>query len=290
VATVAQIRASIVQLYPGVHQDLIDTFIAQAYQSVLDRLSWTRLAVRASIPIPEMNIAGTVAITKGTMQLTGTGTTYSAANDGWLFRLDSGREYYSFRYDSGFGYLDRPFESETVTAATFKLAKVVYQLAPAARLVEAMNCQAAPPGVRMLPTYLSEFPAGRPQYGIPDRFALTLDSRDTDPPIPQIEIYPIPNLATSLAYTYITEDETTEYTKMVWVRPKAIMEHVESRICSTPSLVNNIGLAELHAQRFEQAIAEMVAVEAARRPPIQLRPDPQFTNHRIPGRRRGWFR
>src|SRR3954467_3781006 len=98
--TYGDIRFRLVKLLPGVDHDLLDGWISDRYQEILDRLSWQRRDVQSVIQIPAPISTGTVALSGGSGNVTGTGTGWASAITGSGLYISGRNEYYEVTWVS----------------------------------------------------------------------------------------------------------------------------------------------------------------------------------------------
>jgi hypothetical protein len=274
--TFGEIRFQLSKMYPAVDHDLLDGWILDGYQHVLGELDWTRLDTRVSVAIPAEYNAGTVAVTNGSASVTGTGTAWATEMTGRLFRVLTGSEYYQFTVNSTTAAtLDRPYEGETATGAGYRLAQNVFRLPPDARNVQAVD------GLTVKTA--ADLPAKRTEHGQPVYWVPSMDSY-TDPPCLQIEVYPVPVEAGSLAVSFTSEATPptleTATTLLPWVYPAAIKAYVGAQVAL--SIEKNVALHTASMNALGVHVNQMRKVEADARQPIALRPP--VAAHRQEGR------
>lgn len=127
--TLGEIRMQLSKTQPGLDQDVLDAWILEGLQFILGELNWQRLDVKTSVVIPAEYNAGTVALTQGSDVVTGSGTAFTEAMSGRLFRvLDESDAYYQFTQVSATeGTLDRPYEGDTATGLSYRINQNVFQ-------------------------------------------------------------------------------------------------------------------------------------------------------------------
>jgi hypothetical protein len=112
--TFGEIRLQLEKLCPGIDQELIDGWINARYTEILDSLPWKRAESESVFQIPASYNIGTVAVSQGSANVSGTGTTWTEAMNGRYIRINSGTEYYLFTWVSATSAtLDRPYEGST---------------------------------------------------------------------------------------------------------------------------------------------------------------------------------
>lgn len=261
-ATFGDIRYQIAKQRPGVDLDVIDGYILDGYEFILSELGWQRREARVSIPVPAEYKTGTVSLTKGSATVTGAGTGWTADLNWRLFRAmpDEGMTFYQFIFNSATSAtLDRPYEGESGTGLTYRIAQTVYRLPVDCRAVKSVD------GLDRVRA--AELPAGRPAHGKPQVWVSSMDAA-TDPPVPQIEVYPVPVEASSLM-VWFDADATvgasvdTSESLLPWLRPAALKQYVLA--CTAIGTVSRE-----HWELFERELQQMRRVESARTGPATL--------------------
>lgn len=271
-ATLGEIRFQLSKTHPGVDHDLLDAWILDGYQHILAELDWQRLDAKASMAIPAEYNTGTVAVTAGSPTITGTGTTWATEMTGRLFRLTTDGPYYQFTWNSTTtATLDRPYEGTTATGAAYRINQNVFRLPGDCRFVQ---------GVDGLTKAGEVLPKNRTDYGAPVLWMPAMDSY-TDPPLVQIEVYPVPVVASSLVVAYTFEDAAatldTTVSVLPWAQPAAIKAYVSAQ--AALSIDKNIALHQACMGQLAAFIAQMRKVECQGRPAMDLRPP--VAHHRL---------
>lgn len=279
-ATFGEIRFRLQKTYPGADLALLDGWINDRYAALLDKLSWQRIEKTAVLQTTAEYAAGTVAIAQGATALTGTGTTWTAAMTGRTIRIVAAAAHYEFTYASATtGTLSRPYEGATVTAGSYRINQRIYSLPQDLRMIASVGDLH-----RKSMAELNEIAgADRNSYGEPVYWAPAMDAA-TDPPVPRIELFPIPIAVQGYPYHY-TGDPAGSTTLLPWLRPAAILAGVQADICSTPAFRDLAAAARFEAQFGERA-AELVRMEAERIGPQRIRTEPSWGRHRV----RRWTR
>lgn len=262
--TFGEVRFQLSKMYPAVDHDLLDGWILDGYQHALSELDWTRLDTRVSVAIPAEYNTGTVAVTKGSASVVGTGATFATEMTGRLFRVLTGSEYYQFTFNSATtATLDRPYEGETATGADYRINQNVFRLPTDARGVQAVD------GLTVKTA--ADLPPNRTEYGRPAYWTPSMDSY-TDPPCMQIEVYPVPVEAGSLSVSFTSEATPptleTATTLLPWVYPAAVKAYVGAQVAL--HIEKNVPLHTASMGALAVYISQMRKVEADARQPIAL--------------------
>ena len=280
--TYGEIRYLLTKQLPGVDPDLIDGWIQDRYTRILDRLKWSRLALECVIETAAPYSAGTVAVTAGSDAVTLTDGAWTTLMTGRAFRVDGRGEYYEFTYATpSTGTLDRPYEGEDAATAGYRIFQFVYPLPADCRMLDGEPRVLAPPGPvrRVTRGELNESAPNRSSSGVPQRCAPYMDS--SDPPAMQIELYPVPDRALSIAVPYIGEAVAlgdTARTLLPWLRPGCLKSGV---LADGQKHLKDWNAADRYERDFEAQLAEMSMDEARRQGPRRLRAADWMTAHRL---------
>lgn len=273
-------------MHPGVDLDLLDGWINDRYAAILDRMAWQRLEVRSTFQTTAEYATGTVSVTAGSTALVGTGTTWTSAMTGAMFRVGSDNAYYEFAYVSATsGTLNRAYEGTTDALAAYRLNRNVYGMP--ADLRSLVSVESFETGLPLKKLSLAEmnalFPT-RSLYGSPLYWCPYMDAQ-SDPPAPQIELYPIPEAAQGFPYHYIADPSVSD-TLLPWLRPSALIAGVRADICMSAGVHFNAAMAQLFETQFERAVMELVGMEMRRAGPVKIEMPSRHTAHRA----RRWTR
>ncbi len=285
--TFGRIRKRLVEFRPGIPLDLLTDIINERYTQILDELNWERLDQESILPTTAIYETGTLAVTNGSDAVTGTLTVFTAGMTGRGIRISSGAEFYEFTYASATtATLDRVYEGEDDTAASFKIFQSVYPLPVNLRSVESIRSLSCQQGLEQVSRqWLNREIAGRPQYGTPRYWSQFMDDA-SDPPLPQIELYPIPTDAEGLPYSFTADPSALSATStslLPWVRPGALVAGCEADLLSLDK--NYLG-ADRKEARFQALLKQMRANAARAAGPATIRIAKRHTQHRA----RRWAR
>jgi hypothetical protein len=278
--TYGAVRFRCSKLVPGIDPDLIDGWIEDRYTQILDRLKWKRLDVRSVIQTSALYTAGTVDLVNGSKSIVGTGTAWLETQTGMGFRIGEDSEYYTFtQLGTLLGELDRPFEGVTGTYS-YKLFQSVYPLPEECKILTAVtNLQGIPLAFMDRNRSLLRKVA----YGQPQEWRWLMDDA-SEPPRMQIEIYPIPNLVTSLAIEFTAEEgefgRNTATTLLPWVSPGCLVAGVESDM---QLHLEKFAHSDRLEARFQNLLMDMQRTDTANTRPQQIRLARSFMR-RMPGR------
>ena len=111
--------------------DLVKQWINQTQDEVQSFFDWPFLVTSDWLQtVAEYTTGtGTINVTNGSKDVSGTGTSWTAAMTGRKFNITGDNEWYIFTYASGTtGTLDRVYEGTTSTTADYSIYKDVYRL------------------------------------------------------------------------------------------------------------------------------------------------------------------
>ncbi len=183
--------------------------------------------------------------------------------------------------------LDRlPWQRLEVTAPLATVAtQPIYTLPAACRIVDGIVHPELGPLQRMSPAELDAFAPGRGQSGPPRIWAPAMDDT-SDPPLAQVELYPVPDRIVNLVLRYTADADAlsgTSTSVLPWVRPAALIEGATANV--KRHLKDYTG-AELAERRFEKLVSQMLTNEALRVGPGRTQMAGRYTQHRIRRRAR----
>ena len=288
--TYGEIRFRLTKAFPGVDPDLIDGWINDVYTEILDRIPWKRLEGETVIAAPASYATGTVGVTQNSSLVTGAGTAWTNALNGRMFRPTGCPEYYFFTCVDGVnGTIDRPFESVTNPAASYRLDQSVFLLPPEVRVLRSVRPLHVDGRLtRLSQTELNARAPNRAEYGTPTTWSPTWDSF-TDPPQQQFELYPVVSTPDangallSFAVTYIYDagqfdPSATSTSILPWMRPAPLIEGVSAKI--KRHLKDYDGARE-HAAEAERLVLTMFNIDNQQRGTTQMQLDEDFRTRKV---------
>jgi len=268
-------------MFPGVSLDLIEGWCNDRYAEILGELPWSRLTVQSRLLTTAPYSAGTAAVVGGSAAVTGVGTTWDTGMTGRAFRVAGRSEFYEFTWlTATTGTLDRPYEGTDSPLAGYSIFQNVYPLPSDCRLLndDAFSNRYGPL-VRFTHGELNESDPSRIQIGVPRAWASSMDSSST-PPQMQVELWPIPDLAIGIPFSYIGDAAPLTDTStilQVWMQPTALLEGIVAKIKAHKEDYTGAQLAMLMAK---SALANMRTSEAQGMAPAQMKLDDYYTRHR----------
>jgi hypothetical protein len=285
--TYGDLKFRLTQQFPTVSLDLIEGWANDRYAEILGELPWSRQNIQAILQTTAPYSTGTVALTLGSSGVTLTGGTFTTQMTGRGFRVTGRDEFYEFTYvGATTATLDRPYEGPTATAAAYSIFQHIYPLPADCRLLadDAFNNVWG-----QLRRYshgeLNQSVPTRPQSGTPEGWASYMDDSST-PPRMQVELYPIPDKAIGIPFTYSADagalDDTSTILQ-VWMQPTALIEGTVAKI---KRHLKDYAGAQLAAADAKMALANMRTSEAQGMAPAQIRLSSYYTAHR----RKRWCR
>jgi len=278
-ATFGDIRFRLSKLAQGVDLDLLEGWVNDRYMELLDRLPWQRLDVQSTLQSTAEYTTGTVAATQGSTTVTGTGTAWTSAMTGAMVRIAARNEYYEFTYVSATsGTLERGYEGATGSGLAYRINRNVYALPSDLRLLKGVYSFVLGKQLTKLSlAELNQIDPLRNSYADPLYWCAYMD-KQSDPPTPQVELYPVPKALAGFSYEYVADPSGTLTTLLPWLRPAAIIAGVQADI---ERYRKDFDAADRFENRFVALSRELVAMEAERRGPSRLRVDPRAARHRV---------
>jgi len=281
--TFGEIRFQCQKRFPGVDPDIVDSYINERYRRILRRGDWQRLRVQAVLQTVAPYETGTVAATEGSASISGTDTVWTDAMSGRAIRIAEGDEYYQFTYISPTsGTLDRVYEGEDATAATYSIWQNVYVLPADLHVLHSIRVLGSPRDLDQISQEeLDERAANRGTEGDPDCYALHMDDLSS-PARAQIEVYPVPDSVMGLPFWY-TQDPTlfsasqTANFVAAWLNPDALYCGVEAEV--RRQLEKDYVGAQAAESMFTLHLSEIFAAEARRTTARQIKMADRFTRH-----------
>ncbi len=291
--TYGALRLQITQENPGIALEKLDGWIQDRYTEILDRVEWKRTQAESVIVAPASYQVGTVAAVEGSADIVGTGTTWTADMTGRMIRLDNQSEFYQFTYVSATtATLDRGWEHPASPTAAYRIDQSVFLLPDDCRIVK--DCRGLHdwerPMERVTPGELNRRAGQRTTYGTPQMYAPTFDNF-SDPPIMQIELYPIPespntdaaDLSYVVTYDFDSSDiapTQTSSSLLPWVRPSALKAGAKASMLLDAKDWNG---ATKMQQEMDRLVQIMARVNASQIGPEAIRLSPSLTRRSYAG-------
>jgi hypothetical protein len=279
--TYGQLKFRLTKAFPGVDLDLIEGWCNDRYFDLLGELAWSRQNVEGMLLTTAPYVTGTVAVTMGSTAVTLTAGSWTASMNGLAFRVVGRSEFYEFTFASStVGALDRPFEGPTSTAIGYSIFQHIYPLPANCRMLEddALSNEFGPME-RMTHAELNLSDPRRVASGIPMLWASYMDDSSV-PPNMQVELYPVPDRAVGIPFTYVANAGALKATSQIiqiWMQPAALIEGVTAKI---KMHLKDYAGAQLHAAAAASALATMKKAEAQRLAPAHITLDSYYTRHR----------
>ncbi len=298
--TYGQLRLQVTQENPGIPLEKVDGWLQDRYTEILDRLEWKRTEAESVIVSPASYQTGTLAATQGSNAITGTGTTWTAAMNGRMIRIDDSSEYYQFTYlTATTATLDRGWEHPDTTVSTYRIDQAVFLLPADCRILKGVRSlhDWEPPLARVTPGELDRISGQRRSYGSPTKYAPTWDNF-SDPPIMQVELSPVPDspntASETLSFVVIYDFDSsliapgsTSSSLLPWVRPAALKAGVRS---SRFRDLKDWTSAAAEQAEMDRLVAIMARVNAAQIGPEQIRTAPEYGRRSYVGSQWPWNR
>jgi hypothetical protein len=278
--TYGQLKFRLLKAFPGLDLDLLEGWIGDAYSEILGALPWQRLNVQAILETTAQYTTGLASVTLGSSSVTLTGGAWDATMTGRGFRVSPRTEFYEFTFlNATSGSLDRPYEGPTATAG-YQIFQNVYPLPENCRMLNEYAFSSRV-GTLQRTTHgqLEQTAPWRTVNGIPLFWASYMDDNST-PPRMQVELYPIPEIAVGLPFSYVADADplsATDFGFQAWMQPAVMVEAVTAKIKNY--LKDYMG-AQAHMANAKLALVNMLSSEAQGMAPASMQLDPYFTRHR----------
>ena len=236
-------------------------------------------------------IAGGNGAAAGIVQSVGAGgtvATYAITNTGNGFAVANGA--ITTTNGAGVGFTLNITAVGISSGLSYRIDQNIFELPYDCRVLRGVRGFHPPrPLTLVSPGELNRIAPGRLVYGIPRYAAATWDA-NTDPPLMQIEFYPIPaspdslgnTLSFAVDYIYDAADLTssdTSFSLLPWTRPAAIVKGVQADIAAWQE---KLTLAQSYEAGFERLVKEMAMINALQRGPQALRLAPQLRGRGTP--------
>lgn len=229
-------------------------------------------------------IAGGNGLAAGIVLSTSAGavTGYQLTNSGNSFALANGVE--TTTSGAGTGFTLNITEVGVSSGLAYRIDQNIFLLANDCRIVRGVRSFHPSRDLELIsPGELSRIAPGRHVYGTP-RYAVQTWDANTDPPIMQLELYPIPSSPDSLGNTlsfavdYIYDQADidpaqTSVSLLPWARPAALVKGVQAEIAAWQE---KLSLAEAHETKFMALVKQMKMINALQRGPQALTLAPEL--------------
>ncbi len=289
--TFGEIRFRLQKECPGTDPDVLDGAINDAYESILNRIAWKDLEADDRIQTVAVYATGSMALTFGSLSVTGVGTTWTDAMTGRGVFIPSRNESYRFNQISATtGALDRPYEGATAAASGYKIYQDIYELpADFERPKISLNERANGVIEFMTRPQVDRIAPARLEFGEPEVYSLVMPGpllalvADDENDRKRAKLYPIPLYAAGYPIAYIRSvprfaDGDTDNVILPWVSTKALIDLSRAGI---EAKRKDFNAAAGFTATAEVEIGKMTMADAAKRGPIRIRMKPSFTRHRM---------
>lgn len=281
-ATYGEIRFRLSKMAPGTDLDILDGLIQDRYEEILDRLDWDRQMITSTLQTEAEYATGTLSATNGLTLISGSGTDWAAGHTGRMLRVAEQPQFYGFTQTSATAAtLERAYEDDTVSGAAYRINRNVYTLpADVRKVVSVQSFELGTDLRRVTQAELNQIAPRRDSYGVPEYWAPYMDAL-TDPPVLQLELYPVPIGVAGFRYEAFTDVERPTWSTvslLPWVRPAALIQGVLSDVRRTEGAVAQ---ADSHERRFAELVANMATIAARRSGPVTMRASGWVREHEV---------
>lgn len=279
--TLGELRMALLKTAHGAGYDLelLTERINGRYFDILNAHPWTRLQGAGTIAVAASYATGTLAITQGLTAVTLTSGSFPVGLSGGRIRVGGDSTWYTFtRTAATTGTLDRAYEADTVTAATFRLWQPIYSLPTDCDILDSIAVPSQSWELdEISQEQLDEMDAARTAVGHPRGWARYADGTGA-----RIELWPGPDDAEGLPIRYRTAGsrftvQPGSQSFPDWIDTDAIMAGVEADILAD----KGNPLFQAKEAKFQQRVAAMFAEDCQRMAPISLEMTDRYIVHRV---------
>lgn len=273
----------------GLPLSIINTALNLGLERVQAAFAWPRTDRQFIVSLAAPAIAGSVSVVNGSSAVTGSSTSWTAAMNGWRFRVVGGLEYYTVVVtDSTHLTLDRPYEGVTASGKSSRLAQWYVQ---AQEMTLQIRTLVSSQGGMMRPSTSAEIEALDPHRtrieAYPSLWYLIADTTNRAPQnleLQQMGFWPEVNAAQSIVVTapervIKCSDDTTDMSPPVWMHDGALLQAALLALMQlSPEITRERIDARLATVMYEAAIAGMKAEANRQATSRTLRGSPQSEN------------
>jgi hypothetical protein len=293
---------------PGVSQDLIDGYLNERYEQLLEACKWVGRNYHAMVQTTAayQSTTDSVNLTVGSNAVTGVLTTWTAAaTNGMTFYAPGDTVVYTFTWlTATSGTLDRPYEGNGTDApgtqyanAGYVFMQDIYQLpADVDTIIEMLNPVTGFPLERMSNEQLDRACGTRTLVQDPVAWALYDDTNEniSPPPVHQVRFYPPPLNARGipLEYAHVAngwDGSSTNAGPLPFVSSSALLAGCRASIETYLASKTEGAAAAAHTNASKTYLLEwnveynrLLLVEfSQRRKKLPMRMASRFTRHRV---------
>jgi len=301
--TWGQLRFIIQTGAPGVSLDIIDSSLNERYEAALEATDWMGLKAHATIQTLAAHESAppeTVALTVGSVAVTGVGTAWTNAITGRQFYRPGDTVVYTATYVGPTTLtLDRPYEGNgsdvagvVYPASPYVMYTSVYTLPGDCRsVVTVLNPITGLPMTPFSKDGLDASVGQRTLVGYPQSYAVTDDTPETNPPVlHEIEFYPPPRDARGFETEYLKaafgfDGGNTSGSPLPFLSATLLLAGVRADVATYQGAMPQ---AVKYEAAFERELARLLLLEhSQRRPKTALKMASRFSRHRLARAARG---
>lgn len=280
--TFGEIRFRVSKMAPGLDPDLVDGWINDRYQTILDRRRWKGLEKDGSFVTVAAYSTGSLTLTNGSAAVTGVGTTFTAAMTARKLRVIGRSESYTFtQLGATTGTLDRLYEGDTSANLGYEIYQDTVDLAADFKepLVD-RNERRPLEIVHWTRQDLDRAAPARVISGEPQIYVFAPDKADGTR---RAQLYPIPAFAASYPYSYIRKatrflDDDSALAIFDWVSVECLLSFVQASVRGHMKDYTGATLAE---QKGDAELMKMILRDERIDGPKKLRMAQKYTRHRL---------
>jgi hypothetical protein len=287
---------------PEISLDLIDSWLNERYEAVLESTDWIGLKGHATIQSQAayQSVTDTVTATVGSNAIAGLTTAWTSAITGQKFYIPGDTATYLATYVGATSLtLDRPYEGNgsdpagtVYTKSPYVFMQNIYTLPPdCSSVVTVLDPITELPLVPFTKDGLDQSVGARTLVGYPQSWAQYDDSPETSPPqLHQIELYPPPLYARGFPLEYRRvalgfDGGNTAGTPLLFVSNSVLLNGARAQI--QLHLKDYKAAAEYAAAYVVDLNALLLVEHTQRRVKAALKMADRFTRHRMQRAARG---
>lgn len=302
VSTWGQLRLILQTGAPEVPLDLLDSWLNERYEQVLEATDWIGRKAHASLETTAAYQSSTdsVTATVGSTAVTGLHTSWTSAITGQRFYIPGDTAVYVMTYVSATSLtLDRAYEGQgsdpagtVYSASPYVFMQDVYTLpSDCDSVVTVLDPISGQPLAPFTKDGLDASVASRALIGYPQSWAQYDDSAEASPPVlHQIQLYPPPQYARGFPLEYLRlanafTGSNTSSSPLPFLSNSVLLNGVRADI---QVYLENFTGAKGYEAMFENELARLLRVEhTQRRVKTSVKMADRFTRHRLARSARG---
>jgi len=314
-STWGQLRMILSTSAPGIPEDLLDSYLNNRYEQILEKAEWMGLNMHSVIRSIAAYSSGAdhATLTEGQSIVVGTGTSWIASQAGLRFYVPGDTAVYTVASVEGplALTLDRTYEARGTDVAgtvyalsSYVLMQNIYLLPTDVRtVVDVLSPITGLPMQRFSRAELAATSGTRAMIGEPQCYAVYDDSPEgaVSPVLHRIEFYPPPSYARGFDLEYVHEavgfdGGSTANSPFPWIGDSVLLYGCQADIsmhlarhAAPGEAASHRGDAKNYEAKFQEGLASALRVEYQQRRPLSaVKMADRFTRHRMNRANRGY--